>query len=105
MPNILSNISTKQKWALILLLLITPIGFYTKFYSGLGASWVNDSLGGVFYEIFWCLLVFLLLVNARAKVIASSVFRGTSTMASRIPGDYKKLLYWQDSSWNFFQFV
>ena len=78
MPEILSKISTKQKWALILLLLITPIGFYSKFYSGPGASWVNDSLGGVFYEIFWCLLVFLLLVNERAWVIATSVFIITS---------------------------
>jgi len=78
MPEILSKISTKQKWALILLLLITPIGFYSKFYSGPGASWVNDSLGGVFYEIFWCLLVFLILVNERAWVIATSVFIITS---------------------------
>jgi len=44
---------------------------------GTGASWVNDSLGGVFYEIFWCLLVFLLMVNARALVIAASVFMVT----------------------------
>ena len=74
MPNIFYKISTKQKWALILLLLITPIGFYTKIYSGPGASWVNDSLGGVFYEIFWCLLVFLFVVKAKAWVIATSVF-------------------------------
>ena len=77
MPEMLSKISTKQKWALILLLLVTPFGFYTKIYLGPGASWVNDSLGGVFYEIFWCLLVFLLMVNARALVIATSVFMVT----------------------------
>jgi hypothetical protein len=74
MPEIPSKISTKQKWALILLLFITPLGFYTKIYPVPGASWVNDSLGGVFYEIFWCLLVFVLLVNARAWLIATSVF-------------------------------
>jgi hypothetical protein len=74
MPNIFSNISTKQKWSLILLLLITPLGFYTKIYSGPGASWVNDSLGDVFYEIFWCILFFLLIVKAKAWVIATSVF-------------------------------
>ena len=74
MQNILSNISTKQKWVLFLLLLITPIGFYSKFYSGPAADWVNDSLGGVFYEIFWCLLVFLFFVNIKARVIATSVF-------------------------------
>ncbi len=74
MPNIFSNISTKQKRALILLLLITPIGFYTKIYSGPAAQWVNDSLGGVLYEIFWCLLFFLFFVKAKAWVIATSVF-------------------------------
>ena len=74
MPNIFSNISTKQKYALILLLLITLIGFYTKVYSGPAAQWVNDSLGGIFYEIFWCLLFFLFFVKAKARVIAISVF-------------------------------
>jgi len=74
MLNILSNFSPKQKWTFIFLLFITLLGFYTKIYSGPGASWVNNSLGGVFYEIFWCLLVFLLMENARALVIATSVF-------------------------------
>ncbi len=73
-PNIFSNISTKQKCALILLLLITPVGFYSKVYSGPAAQWVNDSLGGVLYEIFWCLLFFLFFVKAKAWVIATSVF-------------------------------
>jgi hypothetical protein len=74
MPNIFSNISTKQKWSLILLLLFTPIGFYTKIYSGPAAQWVNDSLGGLLYEIFWCLLFFFFFVKAKAWVIATSVF-------------------------------
>jgi hypothetical protein len=74
MPNIFSNISTKQKWSLILLLLFTPIGFYTKIYSGPAEQWVNDSLGGLLYEIFWCLLFFFFFVKAKALVIATSVF-------------------------------
>jgi hypothetical protein len=74
MPNLPLNISVKQKWAIILLLLITPLGFYTKNYSGPGENWVNDSLGGVFYEIFWCLLVFLLFAKAKPWVVAASVF-------------------------------
>jgi hypothetical protein len=78
MPEMLSKFSTKQKWALILLLLVTPFGFYTKIYLGPSASWVNDSLGGVFYEIFWCILFFLLIVKAKAWVIATSVFIVTS---------------------------
>jgi len=76
--NTISNYSKKRTWTVILLLIITPLGFYTKFYSGPAASWVNDSLGGVFYEIFWCLLVFLFFVNTKAWVIAASVFTVTS---------------------------
>jgi len=55
-------------------LLITPLGFYTKIYSGPGASWVNDSLGGVFYEIFWCLIIFLFFQNSKVLMIAVLVF-------------------------------
>jgi hypothetical protein len=47
-------------WTLISLLIIIPVGFYSKFYRGPGANWVNNSLGGVFYEIFWCLLILLI---------------------------------------------
>jgi hypothetical protein len=74
MQKILSNFSPKQKWTFILLLLITPLGFYTKIYSGPGASWVNNSLGGLFYEIFWCLIFFLFFQNAKAHTIAAVVF-------------------------------
>ena len=80
MLKILFNISLKQKWALILLLLITTIGFYTKFYSGPGASWVNDSLGGVFYEIFWCLIIFLFFHNTKSWKITVSVFITTCAL-------------------------
>jgi Protein of unknown function (DUF2809) len=73
-----SDISKKRIWTVILLLIITPLGFYTKFYSGPAAAWVNNSLGGVFYEIFWCLLVFLFFVNVKALVVATSVFIVTS---------------------------
>jgi len=76
--NTTSDISKKRTWTVILLLIITPLGFYTKYYSGPAAAWVNDSLGGVFYEIFWCLLVFLFFMNAKAWVIATSVFIVTS---------------------------
>ena len=44
------------KGATLSLLFIIPIGLYTKFYSGLSSDWINHSIGGVFYEIFWCIL-------------------------------------------------
>ena len=65
---------------LLLIVIITPIGFISKFYSGPGAYWVNNSLGGILYEIFWCLVVFLFLPKARAYFIASSVFIITSIL-------------------------
>ena len=62
-----------RKWALFSLTIIVPIGFYSKFYGGPAAAWVNDSLGGVFYEIFWCLLILLFLPKVKPWIIALSV--------------------------------
>jgi hypothetical protein len=42
---------------LLSLLLITPLGFYLKAYSGPFSFWINNSLTGVMYEIFWCLAI------------------------------------------------
>lgn len=55
------------------LLIIVPLGFSTKFYSGYGQSWVRDSLGGVFYEIFWCLVVYLFWRRLRIGAIVAMV--------------------------------
>jgi hypothetical protein len=62
-----------RKWTLVSLIIIVPIGFYSKFYRGPAAVWVNDSLGGVFYEIFWCLLIFLFLPKVKPWIIALCV--------------------------------
>ncbi|MFC2104877.1 DUF2809 domain-containing protein, partial [Bacteroidota bacterium] len=58
----------KQKhlfWTIIILFVIVPLGFYSKIYSGGGHEWINNKLGGVFYEIFWCLLFFILLPKSK----------------------------------------
>jgi hypothetical protein len=52
-------IAVKRKWTLFAILLIVPIGFYTKFYTGPAAVWVNNSLGGVLYVVFWSLMLYL----------------------------------------------
>jgi len=69
-----------RKWTLASICLIVPLGFYTKFYSGPGAAWVNNSLGGVFYVIFWCLLIFLILKNSKPVKIVTGVFIATSIL-------------------------
>lgn len=58
---------------LISILIITPVGFYSKFYDGPAAQWVNDSLGGTFYVIFWCLVVYLFLPVKKIWMISVSV--------------------------------
>ena len=66
-------------WALVSLLIIVLLGFYAKFYTGPAASWVNNSLSGVFYVIFWCLLIFLF-IPAKSGLVAIGVFVVTSLL-------------------------
>ena len=73
----MTKVSNKRFWTLILIFIIVPIGFYSKFYSGPGKDWINNSLGGVLYEIFWCLFIFLFLIKIKIWKIAVSVFIAT----------------------------
>jgi hypothetical protein len=59
---------------------LTPLGFYSKFYHGPAQTWVNNSLGGAFYVIFWCLLVYLFLPRARPLSIAAGVLAATCAL-------------------------
>jgi hypothetical protein len=56
---------------------IVPVGFYSKYYSGPAAGWVNHSLGGVFYTLFWCLLAYWFLPHSKPWRIALAVFTVT----------------------------
>jgi hypothetical protein len=62
------------------LAIIVPIGFCCKLYRGPGAFWVNNSLGGVFYEIFWCLFIFLFRPGWQPRRIAGIVFAVTCAL-------------------------
>lgn len=75
------NLQSKSFWITIIsLLVIVPLGFYCKYYDGPAAAWVNDSLAGLFYEIFWCLLIFLFLPQVDPLKIAVGVFLATSVL-------------------------
>jgi hypothetical protein len=50
---------------LIWLIIVTPLGFWSKFYSGPGHHWFNDYGGGVLYEVFWCLVAFFFLPSRK----------------------------------------
>ncbi len=72
LPN--SSFLTKQRiMTVVSLLFIVPAGFCSKFYTGPAADWANNSLGGFFYEIFWCLLIFFFSEKVRHWKIAVSV--------------------------------
>ena len=53
----------KKRQILLLILITTILGFASKFYEGTFELWVNNSLSGMFYEIFWCLVAFLFFNN------------------------------------------
>ncbi len=53
---------------LLSLLIVTPLGFYLKFYPGLGREWVNNYSAGILYEIFWCLFFFLVIPRKKAVI-------------------------------------
>ena len=62
---------------LVSLVVVVPAGFYSKFYRGPGAEWVNNSFDGVFYEIFWFLVFLLFLPGVRSSRLAGSVLAMT----------------------------
>jgi len=66
-----------RKRLLLLLLILIPAGFASKFYDGPLRIYVNDSLGGVLYVVFWIWIFAFLLPQARAGIIAFSVLAVT----------------------------
>lgn len=55
-----------RRLTLISLLMVIPLGFLFKFYSGPGDRWLNNYAAGVLYEIFWCLAAFWVVPRRRA---------------------------------------
>lgn len=62
---------------LITLLILTPIGFYTKLYNGPLHLWVNNHFGGLLYEIFWILYILLVWPQKSSLGIAMGVLAAT----------------------------
>jgi hypothetical protein len=80
MPVDLISYISKKKWALLAIVLIVPLGLYTKIYNGPAFNWVNNSLGGVLYVIFWSLLFSLLAARSKSWKIVGLVFLSTSAI-------------------------
>lgn len=61
LPNATHNLRI-----MISLLIVVAMGFLFKFYDGFAHQWFNNYAAAIFYEIFWCLFVFLLVRNRKA---------------------------------------
>lgn len=59
--------------ALLSLVFITPLGFYTKIYRGPGSLWAHDHLGGMLYVVFWCMVLVFVFRKTRPWKIALGV--------------------------------
>ena len=64
----------KKKWTIIFIIILIPIGLYTKLYTGIKSSWVNNSLGGILYVIFWSLFFSVIFQKAKPWKITTIVF-------------------------------
>jgi hypothetical protein len=62
------------------LIVITPLGFATKFYRGPGDWWLNNYAGGMLYEVFWILLVSLVWPKLPLLGVVSGVFLITALL-------------------------
>lgn len=67
-------LNRKRLIILIMLMIVTPLGFFTKFYTGPAEVWVNNSFGGLLYEVFWCLVFTFILLKTKPIIIAFWVF-------------------------------
>jgi Protein of unknown function (DUF2809) len=63
---------------LVSLTLITVLGFWSKFYRGIGQELLNNSLSSIPYEIFWILLIVFLFPKVSPRLAAIAIFLVTS---------------------------
>lgn len=71
------TVQAHQRLFLTLLIVLIPLGFATKLYTGPGAGWIVGSLGGAFYVAFWMLAVVFAAPRASSAAVALWVFLAT----------------------------
>ena len=73
MPSKITRYIQQKRWTLLSIGIIIPLGFYSKFYAGPAEVWVNNSLGGILYVIFWSLFASLFFARIRVWKIAAII--------------------------------
>jgi hypothetical protein len=62
------------------LALVTPLGFWTKLYSGPGSAWVASQAGGFLYVVFWIFAALALFPRLSPLKVAWAVGVATSVL-------------------------
>lgn len=86
----------------ILLLIIIPLGLFSKAYQGIGQTWVHDYSGDILYEIFWCLCFFWFFPSKKAVVaipigvfLVTSVIEVSQLFFDRVPILLRETIIWK----------
>ncbi|WP_375495736.1 DUF2809 domain-containing protein [uncultured Nostoc sp.] len=67
----MSKLTLTRILTIISIIVVIPMGLFSKQYTGFAQEWIHNNAGDIFYQIFWCLFVFL--------------FMSTEFAANRIP--------------------
>lgn len=86
----------------ILLLIIVPLGLFSKAYTGIGQSWVHDYSGDILYEILWCLVFFWFFPTKKATItiprwvfIVTSLIEVSQLFFDRVPVALRETIIWK----------
>ena len=95
----LKQVLVPNQTRLLFLAGVILLGLYSKFYRGWYADWINNSVGGVLYVVFWCGLFDLILSQRTPKGIALSVLLVTSLLeimqlARHASLEYVRSFFW-----------
>ena len=74
------QLSSLQKYILLILLILIPAGFLTKWQSFHHSPWISNSLGGVFYVIFFILVFKFINPKWKSFIISILVVLFTSSL-------------------------
>jgi hypothetical protein len=75
-----SEPATPVRKTLLVLALLVPLGFLSKHYCGPAQHWVNTSLSGALYEVFWCLVGALVFRRTHPLKIVAAVLAVTCVL-------------------------
>jgi len=62
--HLLKTVTPPRLRTVLVLFVLTPLGFYTKFYHGPGEDWAHSYAGDILYPMFW----FFMLAFLRPKL-------------------------------------